>query len=316
MRDLILFVLGGIVLPSLINKTTERGRLDFVHDYIQEIWTALLAACTYFYVLDTDSVRGIAMSLHQRYSNHPFAPYLVAGALGFTLLCFYWWATGKVLQTQAAAPTPTPTPQAETGKKGATVPPKKVIQKSHGDNSPNTNQEQKTEGTHSPALQQNTSGGISVQQSTAGDHSPIINSPITIGDVPKRISPQDTASLAQYLSGAQTKANIRVDVQQGSNAVRFADDFYKACKDAGWTMKDEGVNSMMLFGAPGKKLADVVITIKGEPLHPGEKPSVGSNEPLAYVVRVLNALKIEPILRREPNFEDGMLEVIFDGFQN
>ncbi len=47
------------------------------------------------------------------------------------------------------------------------------------------------------------SGGINVQQATTGDSSPIINSPITVGDVPKRISAKDLVTITQYLEDAK-----------------------------------------------------------------------------------------------------------------
>ena len=42
------------------------------------------------------------------------------------------------------------------------------------------------------SIVQNNSGGANVLQGTTGENSPIINSPVTIGRVPKTISPQQT----------------------------------------------------------------------------------------------------------------------------
>jgi hypothetical protein len=55
------------------------------------------------------------------------------------------------------------------------------------------------------SISQSNSGGINVQQGTTGNNSPIINSPITVGDVPKSISPQDMSALTSYFLNAKTK---------------------------------------------------------------------------------------------------------------
>jgi hypothetical protein len=165
-----------------------------------------------------------------------------------------------------------------------------------------------------PSIGQSNSGGINVQQATAGKDSPIIDSPITIGDVPRRIAPQDMIALTQYLTAAQGKAHLRIAVQQNSNAVKFAEDFYKVFQDAGWPMDGDGVAPYIGFGPPGKKLANVSVTVKGEPLKPNETVYFNAPDPMLYIGKVIEALKLSHALTREQNQPDGVISISFQGF--
>jgi hypothetical protein len=120
------------------------------------------------------------------------------------------------------------------------------------------------------SLFQSNSGGVNVQQGTTGDNSPIVNSPITIGSVPKDISPQEMDSIIRYLSSAPIKARVRITADQFSGNAPFPEKFYDALKNAGWNMLDDGVNSMMEFSPPGKKFQGAVLYVNGIPLKPNE----------------------------------------------
>jgi hypothetical protein len=162
-------------------------------------------------------------------------------------------------------------------------------------------------------LQQSNSGGINIQQGTTGENSPIINSPITVGEVPKRISPADLATITQYLANAKSTTRIRIMVAQNSNAELFADDVYKAFKDAGWKMADEGVSDVMAFSAPGKKFKGVQISCRGTPLGDNERTDVHGGEPLYYIAQVLDGLKLPRILIRNQNNEADLISLLFTG---
>jgi hypothetical protein len=165
-----------------------------------------------------------------------------------------------------------------------------------------------------PSVQQSNSGGVNVQQATVGENSPIINSPITVGNVPKRISPTDLTAITQYLSEAKTKARIRVAVAQNSNAVPFANDVYKAFKDAGWTMEEPGVSEVIMFWAPGKKFQGVEVMCKGLSVAPNEQVLVHEGEPLFYVGTILKALKVPMALKRDPDQKDAdLITLQFEG---
>jgi hypothetical protein len=104
-----LFLLTVTVVPLIVNKTTERGRLEFVHRWLREIWTGLLVVCSY-YVLDKPFLRRFAMTQYQRDGR---ISYVVIFLLGGALLCLYWWSTGLMLKESSEKNQP---PASETGK--------------------------------------------------------------------------------------------------------------------------------------------------------------------------------------------------------
>jgi hypothetical protein len=164
------------------------------------------------------------------------------------------------------------------------------------------------------SLVQNNSGGINIQQGTTAPNSPIIDSPITIGSVPKNISPKDMDSIVAYLTGAPTKAHVKVVADQFSGTSPLPDRFYDALKNSGWTMLDAGVDSIVGFSAPGKKFQGAVVIIKGEPLRPDQTFYPDSpSDPLNYIAAVLEHLHIARILRRDPNLAEGAIYIQFEG---
>ncbi len=195
-----------------------------------------------------------------------------------------------------------PVPSAEPVKKSKYAEPHPVVPR------------KASESSHPLGVQQSNSGGVNVQQATAGENSPIINSPITVGNVPKRISPADLIRITQYLSEAKTKARIRVAVAQNSNAVPFANDVYKAFKDADWTMEEPGVSEVIMFWAPGKKFQGVEVMCKGLPVAPNEQVLVHEGEPLFYIGTILKALKVPMALKRDPDQKDAdLITLQFEG---
>jgi len=164
------------------------------------------------------------------------------------------------------------------------------------------------------SMVQSNSGGTNIQQGTTGPNSPIIDSPITVGSVPKDISQQDMNSIVTYLSSAPTKASIKVVADQFSGNAPFPDKFYNALKRSGWPMLDDGVVPIVGMSAPGKKFQGAVVIIKGEPLKPGQTfyPDTPS-DPLNYIGSVLEHLHIPRILQRDPNIPEGQIYVQFEG---
>lgn len=161
-------------------------------------------------------------------------------------------------------------------------------------------------------IQQSNSGGVNVLQGTTGENSPIINSPITVGDVPKRISPEDLTKITQYLATAQTKKHIKINAFQNGNAVPFAKDIYKAFHDAGWPMSDNGiVQALGIVSAGQDFFQGAIITVKGTPIGPSDKITVSSGDPLYCVSAVLDSLKIPRVLSRELDFDDDMISIQF-----
>jgi len=164
-----------------------------------------------------------------------------------------------------------------------------------------------------PTTVQNNNGGINIQQGTIGADSPIINSPITVGNIPKAISVQDMTLLKKHFLDAKSKSKIQVSADQFSEAVPLPDDFYDALKGGQWTMVDAGVNHVIGFSAPGKKFQGAVVTINGDPLPDGQMTYVDASDPIFYIGNALEALKIPRILKRNRNQPEGVITIAFEG---
>jgi hypothetical protein len=163
------------------------------------------------------------------------------------------------------------------------------------------------------SITQANSGGFNVLQGTTGNNSPIVNSPITVGALPKTIAPNDMSTVVAFLTTAGAKSALRISADQTSSAQPFPDDFYQAFKDSGWTMKDAGTNHIMGFSPPGKLFKGAVVTVKGTPLGPGETIHTGVDDPLFYVGKVLKTFNVGVDLIRSPTAEDGLISVHFEG---
>ena len=98
MLDLIIFVLLAVVVPVVVNKTTESGHFQWIKPRLRLIWTAILMLFTVYFFQKQASLE-IAMDLHKRWSSLPWLGYVLAGTLGAFILCGYWWLTGKMLST-------------------------------------------------------------------------------------------------------------------------------------------------------------------------------------------------------------------------
>jgi hypothetical protein len=118
--------------------------------------------------------------------------------------------------------------------------------------------------------------------------------------------------ITDYLSQVKAKTRIQITVAQNSNAIHYANDVYKAFKDAGWTMDGEGVSEVLIIWS-GKKFEGVEIISKGEPVAPNEKVSVNEGDPLFYIGTVLNMLGTPMSLTREPNRDANLITLKFTG---
>jgi len=165
----------------------------------------------------------------------------------------------------------------------------------------------------SNSITQSNSGGINIQQGTTGSNSPIINSPITVGDAPKTIQSQDREALKKFFQNAPTKAKIEVWADQVSGVSPLPDDFYDVLKDAKWVMVQTGVNHYMGFAAPGRRFQGAIVTIKGDPLGPGEGVTVGPSDPLFFIGQALQALGVTRSLNRDPKMDGGLIKIDFQG---
>jgi hypothetical protein len=160
---------------------------------------------------------------------------------------------------------------------------------------------------------QNNSGGVNIQQGTTGQNSPIVDSPITVGEVLKRITPADMTTITGLLSSAPHKARVKIVVDQNSNAREYATDLYKAVKDSGWMMEDTGVVKGIVLAQPGSMFHGMEFKEKGEPIKPNESINVPSSDPLFYLGGVAEILKVQRSLNRNTTEPDGLITVTFVG---
>jgi hypothetical protein len=169
------------------------------------------------------------------------------------------------------------------------------------------------QGQVSGSLNQSNFGGTNVQQGTTGNNSPIINSPITVGDVPKAIQPQDMDALKTFFLSAATKAKVQISADQISGTVPFPDDFYDALKGGGWSMVDAGVSHPVMLAGPGRRFQGAVLITKGDPLAPNETVRFAVSDPIVYIFRALDAFMVPRSLQRNPTQEDGLIIISFQG---
>jgi hypothetical protein len=92
MQTVVIFLVLTVVLPIVITKTTERGRFDFIHPWLREIWMVLLVLGIW-YVLE----QPLASEFIMRHRDGKLA-YLIVFLVGGLLLCLFWWLMGAVLQ--------------------------------------------------------------------------------------------------------------------------------------------------------------------------------------------------------------------------
>jgi hypothetical protein len=168
-------------------------------------------------------------------------------------------------------------------------------------------------GSIGPSISQSNSGGINVQQATTGSNSPIVNSPITIGNVPRRISPQDKAALSRYLPSAKSKTHIVIVADQTPDSAAYAQDLYNVMKDAGWPMVYDRVEGTIVIYAPGEGFRGVFMTFKGQPQANGEV-LLSDSEPMFYVAHVIvDVLRLPYVLRPDPNQSGDQITIEFTG---
>ncbi|MBS1800694.1 MAG: hypothetical protein JSS95_12815 [Acidobacteria bacterium] len=162
------------------------------------------------------------------------------------------------------------------------------------------------------AQTQSNSGGINIQQGTTGANSPIVNSPITVGNIPKRIAPEDMPKIVQFLAKAPNKATIIILADQFSGASQFPDDLYDAFKAAGWQMKENGVNRFMAFPQPGRRFQGAEVSMKGEPVGPAGVTATPADA-LYYVGEIIKISGLQTSLNRNESIEDGVITITLLG---
>jgi hypothetical protein len=246
---------------------------------------------------------------------------LSLAAFGVFLLAYHPHTVAAISPQQNApsAPQRTPTPETTTAQsqpapqkprhlKPQTTPPPASAQPVP------TQQKGHDEQINQGSLVQQNSGGINVQQGTTGGNSPIINSPITVGDVPKDISPADLSTLTDFFRRAPNKARVWILADQFSGANPVVDKLWDALSNAGWPMRDQGVDHATAIYPPGKIEKGAFIIVRGEPPADQSAPiRFEANDPVSFIGRALTALKIPIRVKHDPNLPEGEIGIQFEG---
>jgi len=91
--EIIVFTFFSLIVPMLINKSTEKGRLDWIEPHLRIIWTVLFIFFT-MYLLQKPVISGVIMEF-RKWFNNPMLGYLVWALIGATVFCGYWWFSGR-----------------------------------------------------------------------------------------------------------------------------------------------------------------------------------------------------------------------------
>jgi hypothetical protein len=264
------YLFEAIVLV-VIEQTFRRFR----EEYLPWAWLLIFIVLTYELLWHyKDKIGAYCKGWSRR---KIITSYFVAAIVGALLMCLYWYAVQRIYKVLATSPdenrhilvAPTsistapvsaiPAP-VEAGMPQSTMQDKHPPKKQHGkgntvsQGSGSTSQlgSQDTSGNSNNTQQ--TFGGMSIQQSTTGNDSPIVNSPITVGSVERRMTQIETTEVTSYLTAASNKCRIKVAAAQNSNSTPFANNVYDAFKAADWKMDDAGVEDVLVFSPPGKEI--------------------------------------------------------------
>jgi hypothetical protein len=101
MFDIIAIILAAVILPVLINKTTEI-HFDWLKPYLRQVWTGIFFFFSFYFLIGNQIALEVAVKLHKQWQGVSWFGYIVSGFCGAALLCGYWWFTGKIF-TKAQA---------------------------------------------------------------------------------------------------------------------------------------------------------------------------------------------------------------------
>jgi hypothetical protein len=103
--ELLAFLVTTVVLPVIINKSTEGGRFNWAYPHLRRLWTAIFAFYS-FYILQKPGALEIIMKAKENLdTTSPILGYAVCAVVGALLLCGYWWFAGKLFADSHKTPT-------------------------------------------------------------------------------------------------------------------------------------------------------------------------------------------------------------------
>jgi hypothetical protein len=92
--EVVYAILALVVVPILVTKTTERGRFDWIHPYLRELWMCLIIV---YLIANVWSERTSVARIHSRFGDHPTAAYIVVALVGALFFVSCWAVIGWVL---------------------------------------------------------------------------------------------------------------------------------------------------------------------------------------------------------------------------
>jgi len=98
MLDFLLLIALGIVLPFVLTRS-ERINLSFIDAYLREIFTGIFVLVLLNF-LNRPNIKTFFNKLHKRepFRRQPVIGYIACFLIGGTILCGYWWFTGKIVK--------------------------------------------------------------------------------------------------------------------------------------------------------------------------------------------------------------------------
>jgi hypothetical protein len=90
--DILIGVLTLVVLPILINKSTEQ-HFSWVKNWLRELWCAVALIYSYYgatrlgWIMRAHGTLGVA---------YPRGSYVIVGLIGVFVACGFWWVAGQV----------------------------------------------------------------------------------------------------------------------------------------------------------------------------------------------------------------------------
>jgi hypothetical protein len=210
--------------------------------------------------------------LKQQIATHPlsfillcFLLLIVSSSIVVTLVQHFHAhvaATASVPPTPATIPSPIPQNQPQQTAPKDAAPTK---ERAKPPKTQSATQPTQVTSTRSPgSVVQNNSGGVNVQQGTTGDNSPIINSPITVGSIPRSLDPDQGAKFAHAL-GPNPAGFMGIACLLGDNeGCDYADQIRKEIALDQWDHSG-GLSRVVYTGSPQ---GVIVVIAQGEDANP------------------------------------------------
>lgn len=97
MWEFMLFIITTVVLPVVINKSTESERFEWIKANLRPIWTLLLGFYL-VYFLNKPWPMEVIMEWHRRWVSTPIYGYILFSIIGAVVFALFWHLTGRMLE--------------------------------------------------------------------------------------------------------------------------------------------------------------------------------------------------------------------------